>query len=550
MIQLTKDLFITNNNLNKTPKEVKNTNSYNPDKDFARILKKEDEYAEAKSDSSEIVCNEEGVCVTDNFAEKEKKAASNKNGEFFSINLQSLIGTDNEDNSTDAAIAEDYSDEAVISDENEELINAKVDLSVLSFGLENVKDNIILASATDFHVEDKSLPEISRNFEFFTKQNSDHQAFPMENNADINSSNNLLSGNEKADFDEIIKEVIGNHSLKTSEASENPNLKTGEASENHKLLTSEVLENHELNISENLGNQNIKTSEVFGNQNLAADQKSEIKEQKRFEAANTPYLADDVSKEKDPSLAVDNVQTKTEIKVTDETADKAYSVTEKGDAHKTSDEDNTLKHEGGKADHKRHSEDPQIKSTDKEADIYTDKNLDKDMVNRTGFYDFMQKVSEERSTDNSSSAKPQYMELINRGPSAFSESVGNVIRFISTGGLTKATLIIDPPALGKVNIEIISTDNGIETILKVSNEQVKTLVQDQIIQLKQNLEQIGVNLTEFRVDIQKDNENSRDQYNNKPKKARGRATEEEESETEKIEAFRVDLRKGLLHWIA
>ena len=559
MIQLLKDLFITNNSLNKTPKEANSSGTRNPEKDFASIFRTEDGHAEAKSDFSENVCNEGAVYTADNSFEKENKVVINKNGEFYNINLQSLIVTDNGNTDTEASDAEVEFDEAVTSDENENLIYAKAYSYAFNLGLENVKENI--TSGINTNAEDKPLPEIIRNFEPLPKLNSDHMAFPPEDDAaDIDDIDNLLSDNEKYDYASKMKEAEGNQNLKTGETSGNLNLKTSEISENLNSKTSEVLENQSLISGEVSGNQNIKTSEVLesqslktgeasGNQNSAIVNKTDTKEHKKSDAANTLYPADDILEKKGSSLPADNVQIKTEIKETGEPVNKADFVPGKAEAHKSSGEDNA--NDEGKSDHKRQDKSFQVKGLEKEADVFADRDLDKDMtINRTGFHDFMQKISEERSMVNNSSPKPQQMELASRGPSAFSESVGNVIRFINTGGLTKATIIIDPPALGKVNIEIISTDNGIETILKVSNEQVKLLVQDQIIQLKQNLEQIGVNLAEFTVDIQQDNNSSRDQSNNKPQKVRLGAVEEEESEAERIEAFRVDLRKGLLHWIA
>jgi hypothetical protein len=78
------------------------------------------------------------------------------------------------------------------------------------------------------------------------------------------------------------------------------------------------------------------------------------------------------------------------------------------------------------------------------------------------------------------------------------------------------------------------------------------LILDQAVQLKQSLEQIGINLSEFTVDVQNDGSRSRNQsfiYRSKKKPARLGASEDE-SKAEAIETFRVDLRKGLLHWIA
>ena len=489
MIQLAKDLFIANNNLTKTPKEAKSRDSHDSGKGFADILKMEDGRAEAKSklkqNLSENIHNEEAVPSAENLFEKEKEAV-NKNDDFLNI-LQLLPEVEFDEIMT-----------SVSEEEDEKFEPEKVDLYTLNFSLENVnlKDNLIISDA-DFHgaVED-FLPEGGKLDIHAPGLNSGQISYPEDNSgvsslSSDNESNDFITNMDDADF----------------------------AS---------------------------KMAEATVNQKMAS--KSEIKEQKKFDAdaANKLDSADDIPEERDSAPPADKA-TKPEMK--EAPVDPKASGAEKSNPLlvKSTREDNASKHDDGKADNKRH--DLQLHDL-KESDISADKDLDKNITgNRVEFQDFMHKISEQRSAPNDA-PKPQQMDLINRGPLAFSEGVGNVVRFINIGGLTKATLIIDPPALGRVNIEVVSTDNGIETILKVSNEQVRMLVQDQMFQLKQNLAQIGVNLAEFTVDIQQDDDRPREQFNNKPKKARLGIMEEEESEAEKIESFRVDLRKGLLHWIA
>ena len=188
-------------------------------------------------------------------------------------------------------------------------------------------------------------------------------------------------------------------------------------------------------------------------------------------------------------------------------------------------------------------------------DLDTNDLTDNATINRQEFQSFMHRIYEEQSLTNNeyhkSILKSQQMNLINKGRLAFSESVENVVKFIRNGALTKATLIVDPPSLGKVNIEIVSTDKGIEAVLRVSNEQIKMLVQDNSVNLKQNLAQVGVILSDFSVDVQHEGSRSRNQSfnNHRSKKSARFGSTAFENETERIETFRVDLRKGLLHWI-
>ena len=294
---------------------------------------------------------------------------------------------------------------------------------------------------------------------------------------------------------------------------------------------------------------NTRIPEDSGRQNIRTVSKSGIKDH-RIDEANRPGLVSGIPEEKASIPSADKAQTKSEMKEKFESIKANAELDMEKNAAKSSNENNA---DAKKEEYKNYGLDNKINDFDKEVNISANNNSDKNMtVNRMEFQDFMYKILEQRNNSSKEfSAQPQQMNLINRGRSAFSESVENVVRFIRIGAFVKANLIVDPPALGKVNIEIVSTDNGIEAVLKVSNEQVKMLVQDQLAQLKQNLEQAGVKLAEFSVDVQQEKDRSRDQsFNNKPGKTRLGVTEEEESEAERIEVFRVDLRKGLLHWIA
>lgn len=169
---------------------------------------------------------------------------------------------------------------------------------------------------------------------------------------------------------------------------------------------------------------------------------------------------------------------------------------------------------------------------------------------RPSFSEFLNGVSEQRvaKAEGRPSVPLQY-NLLNTGRTAFTEGMENVVRFAKSEGVDRATLIIDPPALGRVTIEIASTANGIETALKVNNEQVRALVQDQIVQLKHSLQQIGVQVTEFSVDIHQQDK-GHGQFAEQKQKNRAHGSDKEDDMQNEEEVFRVDLRKGILHWIA
>ena len=265
------------------------------------------------------------------------------------------------------------------------------------------------------------------------------------------------------------------------------------------------------------------------------------------------------TEERVPEVPVERVQTVTAKEVVEPAINKD---TERDVAVRSSNDNNTPNNDADKSDYRYYSGNQHNMNPDKEANTSPNNDLDKDIaVNRPEFQDFMYRISEQRSflsndflkniSKSQLQPQPQQMNLNNKGRAAFTESIGNVIRFIRAEGFVKAILIVDPPALGKVNIEIVSTDKGIEALLKVSNEQVKMLVQENSAQLKQNLEQAGVKLTEFSVDIQHDGSHSRDKaFDHGESKRANLDKTEDENEAERIETFRVDLRKGMLHWIA
>jgi hypothetical protein len=130
---------------------------------------------------------------------------------------------------------------------------------------------------------------------------------------------------------------------------------------------------------------------------------------------------------------------------------------------------------------------------------------------------------------------------------ALREGLDNVVRFIRTSGEQKAALIVDPPALGRVSVELTSSATGLEASIKVSSEQIRQLVQDQLAQLRLTLAQQGVQLTHFSVDVQQDG-GQRQQQNASQRRQFGGLIDGEEDEEQTV--FRVDLDRGLLYWVA
>ena len=124
----------------------------------------------------------------------------------------------------------------------------------------------------------------------------------------------------------------------------------------------------------------------------------------------------------------------------------------------------------------------------------------------------------------------------------------NVVRFIRADGVQRARVIVDPPALGRISVELTSGTSGVEASIKVSSEQIRQLVQDQLSELRMNLSRQGVQVAEFTVDVQQDN--SQGQNSGQQDQERRQVNIFDRSNDDEPEEFRVDLEDGLLYWVA
>jgi flagellar hook-length control protein FliK len=168
----------------------------------------------------------------------------------------------------------------------------------------------------------------------------------------------------------------------------------------------------------------------------------------------------------------------------------------------------------------------------------------------SGFEQFFDDVMARRGQFD---ARPEALELSNSKETPLSEALreglDNVVRFIRAEGGQKASLIVDPPSLGRVTVELTTTATGLDASIKVSSEQIRQLVQDQIVQLRMSLAQQGVELAHFSVDVQQDNGRQRQGSEQQKGRARG-TTDKEDPGPEGQAVFRVDLNQGLLWWVA
>lgn len=142
------------------------------------------------------------------------------------------------------------------------------------------------------------------------------------------------------------------------------------------------------------------------------------------------------------------------------------------------------------------------------------------------------------------------LELAGRGGAALEDGVGNVVRFMRAEGRHRASIIVDPPALGRVEVELASGTAGVEASIRVASEQLKQFVQDHIAQLRLHLQQQGVQLTGFTVDISDHGKEGRRETGGRAGGGNLSGASRLSPEDEEMPVCRVDLEQGLLHWMA
>ena len=91
--------------------------------------------------------------------------------------------------------------------------------------------------------------------------------------------------------------------------------------------------------------------------------------------------------------------------------------------------------------------------------------------------------------------------LPQRGLPSLGEGVAATVRMVRTFQGSRAQIIVDPPALGRVSISLQSTDQGMSAVLRVDNEGLRQLLQSQMELLRSSLQQQGVTVTSLSVDV-------------------------------------------------
>ncbi|SMG29440.1 flagellar hook-length control protein FliK, partial [Dethiosulfovibrio salsuginis] len=147
----------------------------------------------------------------------------------------------------------------------------------------------------------------------------------------------------------------------------------------------------------------------------------------------------------------------------------------------------------------------------------------------------------------------QTMYLPQKGPDALPHGLVQVVRHVMADGTQKATVIIDPPALGRVEVEVRATSTGIEASFKVDSAQVREMIKPQIPVLQDMLSQQGIVASSISVDIRQGDERRspwRDSLDSIKLRRRKGASEEEELEIPLMDTARLDMERGVLQWYA
>ena len=168
---------------------------------------------------------------------------------------------------------------------------------------------------------------------------------------------------------------------------------------------------------------------------------------------------------------------------------------------------------------------------------------------RTDFQSFFDGILENRRFAQSAAPLELTRSALPNPGEVLREGVENVVRFARVNGEQRASLIVDPPALGRLTVELVSGTSGLEASIKVSSEQVRYLVQDQIVQLRMSLAQQGVQLAHFSVDVQQDDGRRQQGFERGQGRLRRRGGVSGEDDEAANPVFRVDLNEGLLHWV-
>ena len=134
----------------------------------------------------------------------------------------------------------------------------------------------------------------------------------------------------------------------------------------------------------------------------------------------------------------------------------------------------------------------------------------------------------------------------------FGEGLLTVVEFVTRGESSEVRIIVEPPALGRVDVSLKASASGVEVLFRVDNETLLQMVQNQLDSLKTSLQAQGIHVSGLTVDIRNgEYENHRGERSSKSKgKGRGTRGGDDGDAAEVTRIARLDLERGLLHWVA
>lgn len=136
---------------------------------------------------------------------------------------------------------------------------------------------------------------------------------------------------------------------------------------------------------------------------------------------------------------------------------------------------------------------------------------------------------------------------------AFGDGLGSVLEFMRTGDTHEARIVVEPPALGHIDVSIRASESGLQATFKVDNDHLKMMVQQHLDILKSSLETQGIHVSSIAVDLRSKDDQSGQGANGakQGKKGRGVASigGDDEQGEESITLARLDLEQGHLHWV-
>ncbi|MCX7828455.1 MAG: flagellar hook-length control protein FliK [Thermanaerothrix sp.] len=140
------------------------------------------------------------------------------------------------------------------------------------------------------------------------------------------------------------------------------------------------------------------------------------------------------------------------------------------------------------------------------------------------------------------------LRLGHTGEAALGEGLVRVFQEAASGA-GRATVVVEPPSLGRVEVQLLLDGGEVSARIRVDNRELLGMVQAQSQRLKESLEAQGLQVSGLSVDLRNDERRPKDGPSGKGRRS-SVGIEGDGEEVEDGQLFRVDLRNGLLHWLA